>query len=694
MKLKSLKLKNFRRFYKEQEIVFSTCDDKKITLIHAENGVGKTNILRAVHWVMYGELIAIKKKDKAGIANTTHKIDVKNKKDSFNCYVILNIEDQGQTYELKRTLGDVDGKKNIFKIWVAKGKTQKSVKQTELNQTVERILPKGLAKYFFFQGENLADMTDSGTNVGSAISNIQGIEDAKDVLSALTTNHLNLQQRFASKTKLDAEARVLKDDIDKLRETIKSRNKGIERYKKERDRANQMVKDCYELLKKSGTEVLKVKIKQNEEKSKILLIKEKELKSHLLTRNKSVQNYYSGIMTGNVAAVAKEIKDDLKLAGKFPHKLSTDLITKIFKEKKCICSRCIELGTVEWKAIEEWNKEAGDPRLTERFSVIGNTSQDTLPQSKKFRDNLENHEEIRIRLESEIKGLKDDLKTLKEYLKDKDPKKAALHEKMVGDNEKNRDNANEHIEMLTASKENELKELTPKEKKYDSIINKSSIPQSEKNAIEFLKNSRDRMKNIIETQQEEAEDFIKKDLQKLIQEHANKSLKVDFDEDFVPSLKEKNTGDSWTDADASAGETLLLNIAFVNSMIEYSKYRKDLAKEDKFSIHGLEAPLLLDAPFGDAQTYKQNIADILVSSPAEQVIIMCAKGFYEGPFQEKVVEQIGERYILENHATLSEIKKEFKDGEKNKIININGVNHYQFFEEKDFGYSQIKKVNG
>lgn len=690
MKLKSLKLNNFRRFYGKQEIVFSTDDDKKITLIHAENGVGKTNILRAVHWAMYGELIAMKKKDKAGIVNSTHKINVKNKKDSFSCYVILNIEDQGQSYELKRVLG-IDGKSNDLKIWYG---DEKRVKRHELNATVERILPKGLAKYFFFQGESLETMTDSGTDVGAAISNIQGIDDAKEVLTQITANHLTLQKNFASKTKLDADARKLKDDIDKLRKSIEKCDIALEGHKKTRDRSNGLVKDCYELLKKSGTEVLKIKIKENESKTKLLVIKKRDLATHLSTKKESIQNFYSGVMTSNVAAVAKEIKEDLKLAGKFPHELSTDLITSIFKDKKCICSRCIDIGSSEWKAIEEWNKKAGDPRLTDRFSVVGNIGQDSIPQSKKFRASLENHEAINNSFEADITSLNSDLKELAEYLKDKDPEKAALYEKMVRDNEKHRDEANDYIEVLTGSKETYLKELTPKEVKYEAIINKSEIPDSEKNAIKFLKMSKERMMHVIESQQEEAENFIKTDLQKLISEHANKSFKLEFDDDFVPSLKEKNIGDSWTAADASMGETLLLNIAFVTSMIAYSKHRKNLAKKDKFSIHGLEAPLLLDAPFGDAQTYKQNIADILVNSPAEQVIIMCAKGFYEGSFQEKVIDKIGSRYIIENHATPSEIKKEFKEGEENNTININGKNHKQFFVEKDFGYSQTRKING
>ena len=691
MKLKSLKLKNFRRFYGEQEIVFSTSDKKKITLIHAENGVGKTNILRAVHWVMYGELIAIKKKDKAGIVNSTHKINVKNKKESFDCHVILHIEDQGQSYELKRTL-DRDGKNDIFKIWY--GKDEKSVTEAERNLTVERILPKGLAKYFFFQGESLETMTDSGTDVGAAISNIQGIDDAKEVLEQLKKNHLLLEQKFGKKIKLDAEARDTKAKIDKLRESVARRDKALIGHKEARDKANSMVKDCYELLKKSGTEVLKIKIKENEDKTKLLDIKKRDFDRHLHTKNKSIQDFYSGVMTANVAAIARDIKDDLQLAGKFPHKLSRDLITQIFKDKKCICSRCVEVGSDEWKAIEEWNKEAGDPKLTDRFSQVGNIAQDTLPQSKKFQESLENHEAISNGFETDIKNLKEDLKELKEFLADKDPKKAALYEKMVTDNEKNRDQANEQIELLTASKELELKELSPLERQYENVINKSQIPDSEKNEIKFLKRAKERMEYIIESQQGEAENFIKEDLQKLISKHANKSFKLEFDDDFVPSLKEKNIGDSWTAADASMGETLLLNIAFVTSMIEYSKHRKDLAKEDKFSIHGLEAPLLLDAPFGDAQTYKQNIADILVNSPAEQVIIMCAKGFYQGSFEEKVIDQIGSRYIVENHATPSEMKKEFKDGEDNNKININGKNHVQFFVDKDHGWSKLKKVNG
>ena len=53
MLLQKIILNNFRQFYGQQEIVFSTDTDKNVTLIHAENGVGKTTLLNAVLWCFY-----------------------------------------------------------------------------------------------------------------------------------------------------------------------------------------------------------------------------------------------------------------------------------------------------------------------------------------------------------------------------------------------------------------------------------------------------------------------------------------------------------------------------------------------------------------------------------------------------------------------------------------------------------------
>ena len=49
---------DFRCFYDEQVIDFSFDKDKNVTLIHAENGVGKTTLLNALIWCFYGDTTA------------------------------------------------------------------------------------------------------------------------------------------------------------------------------------------------------------------------------------------------------------------------------------------------------------------------------------------------------------------------------------------------------------------------------------------------------------------------------------------------------------------------------------------------------------------------------------------------------------------------------------------------------------
>ncbi|MFN8626113.1 MAG: ATP-binding protein [Candidatus Binatia bacterium] len=56
MKLLEMEIENFRQFYGEQSIEFGSSDSKKnITVFHGYNGSGKTALLNAFIWCLYGE---------------------------------------------------------------------------------------------------------------------------------------------------------------------------------------------------------------------------------------------------------------------------------------------------------------------------------------------------------------------------------------------------------------------------------------------------------------------------------------------------------------------------------------------------------------------------------------------------------------------------------------------------------------
>ena len=55
MKLEVMRLTNFRQFYGEQVIPFSTDPHKNVTVVTGAMGTGKTSLHRALLWCFYGQ---------------------------------------------------------------------------------------------------------------------------------------------------------------------------------------------------------------------------------------------------------------------------------------------------------------------------------------------------------------------------------------------------------------------------------------------------------------------------------------------------------------------------------------------------------------------------------------------------------------------------------------------------------------
>ena len=100
MKLKRLKLKNFRCFYGESEIEFAGGDKKNSTVIHGENGAGKTVLLNAFKWVLYEQLTSGVQLEKQLV--TKRAIYEADPGDVLEAYVELEFEHDERRYLVKR----------------------------------------------------------------------------------------------------------------------------------------------------------------------------------------------------------------------------------------------------------------------------------------------------------------------------------------------------------------------------------------------------------------------------------------------------------------------------------------------------------------------------------------------------------------------------------------------------------------
>ena len=172
MKFVSIEMNNWLVFRGIQEIVFPQNDHSNILIIFGENMHGKTSLLNAVRWALYGEALDRQKKT---ISNDKliNKDASRNGEVSFS--VKLKIETEGTSYEIFRSakveLGNLSASLTL--------KKEGRVQEGRVNEAIiEDLVPKQISNFLLFDGELLAEfeqlvVDDGGTQARSIQKSIE-----------------------------------------------------------------------------------------------------------------------------------------------------------------------------------------------------------------------------------------------------------------------------------------------------------------------------------------------------------------------------------------------------------------------------------------------------------------------------------------------------------------------------------------
>ena len=241
---------------------------------------------------------------------------------------------------------------------------------------------------------------------------------------------------------------------------------------------------------------------------------------------------------------------------------------------------------------------------------------------------------------------------------------------------------------------NKSKDRDPIDKEYNDLLKRSEVDPVLVKQHEFLVAAKGRLDKLIERQRNTAQKRIGEKFQEMAERYFNKNVKVDFDQNFVPKLHEKTRG-KWMSIPPSSGERLLLNLCFVSSLVDAST-AKASSKESKFVIKGINPPVLIDAPFGDAVSYHEQITDAINTLNAGQIIIFLAKEYYENDsFKKEIDSKIGKRFVLVSYMTekdTEDLKKKHGEYKSNNFITINKKQYQQLFPIAEDGYTEIKEI--
>jgi DNA sulfur modification protein DndD len=256
--INNIKISNFRSYYGLTNIDFITDSKKNITLISGKNGFGKTSFLTALIWGFYGKLMSkVEGKYKSEITNSGgYQKYIKqqfnrNQKKEKKIEVEITISDvvipsiPCENITIIRTFDITNSKENIeIKIDGDSNELTKKVGfETFIN---DFILPREIAKFFFFDSEKIVSLAEAKTkeelkSLSRAYSEVLGLKKYDDLKQGLKSLISSLKRRGVNdvdQNKLDElinQQTLLNNEIEFVEEKLTDIESQIEQQKLKSD---------------------------------------------------------------------------------------------------------------------------------------------------------------------------------------------------------------------------------------------------------------------------------------------------------------------------------------------------------------------------------------------------------------------------------------------------------------------------
>ena len=222
MLLTKVTLKNYGVYRDENVFDFSCTPEKPIILVGGKNGAGKTTLFEAIILCLYGISFFDKKTSRSTyekfLANKIHRfLGTPIAADHASIIVDFKFyhDNTIQEYSVDRTWKNEDGK-IIEELTIKKdGSRLESVDESQWQAFIEELIPRGIAKLFFFDGEKIVRIAEEGNEdieIKSSFGTLLGLDLVEQLHTDLKV-HI-LRSINADSNKLQAEHDKLSKERD------------------------------------------------------------------------------------------------------------------------------------------------------------------------------------------------------------------------------------------------------------------------------------------------------------------------------------------------------------------------------------------------------------------------------------------------------------------------------------------------
>lgn len=257
MKFISIELNNWLVFRGQQEILFPKDDHANILIIFGENMHGKTSLLNAVRWVLYGEALDRQKR----VISNEKLLNIDAKSDGENTLsVTLRFEDEGQSYEVLRTANITDDKINTSLVMKENNRVQDGgVSQSK----IDGLVPKQISQFLLFDGELLNEFEQlvvdekgqQASAIKRSIEKALGLPVLQRAVEELKELQRNISKNWQLEAKKSRNLEVLVRNLGIHEGDLASKFEEKELLKKQIEATNIIISELDDKIEKSSKDL-------------------------------------------------------------------------------------------------------------------------------------------------------------------------------------------------------------------------------------------------------------------------------------------------------------------------------------------------------------------------------------------------------------------------------------------------------
>ncbi|GGC76487.1 hypothetical protein GCM10007216_03810 [Thalassobacillus devorans] len=652
MRFKKLIFENYKTYYGKQEVDLTiTEEDKKegrnIILLGGLNGAGKTTILKAIRYALFGKRGITKTEQERLLANTINNTYFE--EGGRNCSVTLILSmDNGEEWRLKVNWRFDYHKNNTGEDREIYVKRPGVPKERKLNVTdiasynhfIDRIIPYNAAPFFIFDGEEIKDliMKQDSNEMKKAIHKITGLDSYKILVNNLSSLESKLYKRLSSATN--------KETLDKHKEELDTLETEVAKYEKYISKSRKEIQKIDDEIKKT-TEERNQKISNNSKSRETLVRKQSQISTKLELKKTELNDYYRDnilniILGEELKHLKQEINDEKKAKNKkimrenalepynrFINNLLGKKIDPPLTEVQL--NQIKEIGEKVWLDEEEGTSTNESLELHD-LSSKEETILKNIPSGDKnylfrLKGEVSNLQQQYEEIETEISSAPESVD-----IEEETKKIATLQEKRGVLNS----NVRKAFKKLTPLKEkvtntrNKLTRLSSTDVSSEELTKKLDYTARTKSfAEEFLTRATKLKAQMI---RDEFESMLKKLFRK-----TNEFGEVTFDINNYSIRLYNERGQEISISDRSAGEMQMISSALIWALIKASD---------------LDLPMVIDTPLGRLDSIHRNrLIENYYKELSDQVIILSTDTEITREYVDMMKNHSAKQYLLDYNET-------------------------------------------